>query len=217
VCGPLGARDRLDSRAACSMMVQRCALVPSAVSEGGGAGATAAGRGGAMASASPRPLPLEGGPSPVRPATKTHHRSLLAHPLHIPQMIPLSRIIELSVVTAFYAGICYMLFDGACELKDKREREKKRGANRPGGPSAPGRGECFLGRRAAWMPGTQLDAPTRPVCGIISLVAVLWRARVRWAGAAAQARKSTLSEESARQPRLHAPPPPAPRARPVHP
>ena len=37
-------------------------------------------------------------------------------------MIPLSRIIELSVVTAFYAGICYMLFDGACEFCLREER-----------------------------------------------------------------------------------------------
>ena len=26
-----------------------------------------------------------------------------------------ARLVELAIATAFYAGICYMLFDGACE------------------------------------------------------------------------------------------------------
>jgi hypothetical protein len=50
-------------------------------------------------------------------------------------MIPLSRIIELSVVTAFYAGICYMLFDGACAFLRGAEGSVRRTHANP----APGR------------------------------------------------------------------------------
>jgi hypothetical protein len=53
--------------------------------------------------------------APTPAPTRSPHPFLPApHPQNQTQMIPLSRIIELSVVTAFYAGICYMLFDGAC-------------------------------------------------------------------------------------------------------